>query len=52
MALVDQLDPDGVTTAYRADLLTRGAGIPLYVEELVRAGVTAAGADERGAGSS
>ena len=50
MALIDQLDPDGVTTAYRAELLTRGAGIPLYVEELVRAGVIAAGADERGAG--
>ncbi len=48
VALVEQLDPDGVTTAYRAELLTRGAGIPLYLEELVRAAVTAAGEDEQG----
>lgn len=48
-ALIDALDRDGVTAAFRAELLVRGAGIPLYLGELVRAATEArsADADER-----
>jgi len=37
--LIDSFDPDGVTSSFRAELLARGGGVPLYIEELVRAAV-------------
>ncbi|MGI9053153.1 MAG: ATP-binding protein [Ilumatobacteraceae bacterium] len=41
-ALIESLDPDGVTSSFRGELLARGAGVPLYIEELVRAAVESA----------
>ncbi|CAN5849663.1 adenylate/guanylate cyclase domain-containing protein [soil metagenome] len=44
-ALIDALDRDGVTASFRAELVVRGAGIPLYLGELVRAAIEARSAD-------
>ncbi len=40
-ALIEAIDPDGVTTAQRDELIERSDGVPLYVEELVQGAFTA-----------
>jgi class 3 adenylate cyclase len=47
LALIDALD-DGLTEQARSDLATRSGGIPLYLEELVRAGAISRPARSRG----
>jgi class 3 adenylate cyclase len=42
LELIDALDPEGITVPFRAEILARGDGVPLYIEELVRAAVDAA----------
>jgi hypothetical protein len=48
LALIDSLD-DGLTEQARSDLATRSGGVPLYLEELVRAGAIGRPAGFRGA---
>ena len=42
LELIVALDPDGITVPNRDAILSRGDGVPLYIEELVRAALDAA----------